>query len=306
MATRHTYATADDLRDWLSGTNYASGWTSDAGPIRRVLEAQSRRIDSYCRGGSFGPKSETRHYDIGLGNLRHSPQYSIYNTVEGNIGTAETLVGIIPLDGWLSSATTVTAYDATDRGSSETLTAGYNADYWLMPYNFNPKTILEMNEDTAKSLGVGQQTLSILGEWGYTSDTQSETTCDLISSTTTTSISVDSATSLSPAQTILINTEQIYITSISGNTLTVERAVNGTAADTHSAATTVSSYDYPELVVQACQDMARLVYRDRDAGRVDVIGTGEAETTRNRQEIHSILRSLDEYRVASTSNGLIF
>ena len=65
MATRHTYASSDDLRDYLAGTSFSSGWTSDASSIRRILEASSRRIDLYCEGGTFGPLTETRYYDIG-------------------------------------------------------------------------------------------------------------------------------------------------------------------------------------------------------------------------------------------------
>ncbi len=69
MATRHTYASSDDLRDYLAGTSFSSGWTSDAGSIRRILEASSRRIDLYTEGGTFGPLTETRYYDIGSGSL---------------------------------------------------------------------------------------------------------------------------------------------------------------------------------------------------------------------------------------------
>ena len=208
MATRHTYATADDLRDYLAGTSYSSGWTSDAGSIRRILEAASRRIDDYCGGGTFGPLTETRYYDIGTGSLRNSPQYQIVATTD-DIKTSMSTPGVVPLDGWIVSPTTVTAYGATDRATSETLTEGYNADFWLMPYNSTPKTILKLNEDTTKGFDAGQQTLSILATWGYTADTVSVTTSDAIGSTTATSASVTSATNLGPAQTILIDSEQL-------------------------------------------------------------------------------------------------
>ena len=61
MATRHTYASSDDLRDYLAGTSYSSGWTADGNAIRRILEAASVRIDQYVGGGTFGPVTET-HY----------------------------------------------------------------------------------------------------------------------------------------------------------------------------------------------------------------------------------------------------
>jgi len=305
LATRHTYATSDDLRDYLAGTSYSSAWTSDAGAIRRILEASSRRIDDYCGGGTFGPQTQTRFYDIGWGTLRDSPQYTIASD-NGNLTTTTSTAGVIPLDGWMISPTTVTAYGATDRATSETLTEGYANDFFLMPYNFNPKTILKLNEDTTKGFDGGQQTLSVVAEWGYTANTLSVTTSDAITSTTATSVSVTSATNLGPAQTILIDSEQLYITAISGNTLTVERAVNGSTAATHSGGASLYRYDYPELVVQACLDLSKIVFRDRDMGTVTSIGAGEAAITSAEGEIQSILMTLDQYRVAATSNGVIF
>jgi hypothetical protein len=303
---RHTYATTDELREYLSGTTYSSTWTSDSAALRAILEAQSRRIDLFCGGGAFGPKTDTRYFDIGAGSLRHSPQYAVNAVSGGNIGVADQLASVVPLDGWLVSATTVTAYDATDRGASDTLSEGYNADYWLMPYNESPKTILEMNEDTTKELDAGQQTLAIAGTWGYMNETSSVTTSDAISSTTATTVSVGSASDLSPAQTIIIDSEQLYVTAISGNTLTVERGVNGTSSATHSGGATVYRYLYPELVVQACKDMAKIVFRDRDMGVTQTIGPADASVTRSDRDLRDVLNILMPYRVASTSNGLIF
>ena len=305
MATRHTYASADDLRDYLAGTSYSSGWTADAGSLRRVLESASRRIDQYCEGGTFGPLTETRYYDIGSGSLIQSPQYAVLAGTD-DIATTVSLASVIPLDGWLISTTTVTAYDDTDRGESTVLTEGHANDFFLMPYNVNPKTIFKLNEDTSNTLDAGQQTLSILGSWGYTADTLSVTTADAIGSTSATSVSVTSAADLGPAQTVLVDSEQLYITAISGNTLTVQRGVNGTTAATHSGGTGLTRYDYPELVVQACLDVAKLIFRNRDLGPAATIGSGEMSMTVAEGEVRSVLMTLDDYRVTGTSNGIIF
>ena len=305
MATRHTYASADELRDYLAGTSFSSGWTSDAGSIRRILEASSRRIDLYCEGGTFGPLTETRLYDIGSGSLVQSPQYAVVAGTDA-IATTVALANVIPLDGWLISTTTVTAYDDTDRGASTVLTEGYANDFFLMPYNAAPKTVFKLNEDTSNTLDSGQQTLSILGEWGYTADTLSVTTADAIGSTTATSVSVTSATDLGPAQTVLIDSEQLYITAISGNTLTVQRGVNGTTAATHSGGAGLTRYDYPELIVQACLDIAKLTFRNRDLGSVGTIGAGEMSMTVAEGEVRSVLMTLEDFRVTGTSNGIIF
>jgi hypothetical protein len=305
VATRHTYASTDDLRDYLAGTSFSSGWTSDAGSIRRILEASSRRIDLFCEGGTFGPLTETRYYDIGSGSLVQSPQYAVLAGVN-DISTSVALANVIPLDGWLVSTTTVTAYDDTDRAGSTVLTEGHANDFFLMPYNVSPKTIFKLNEDTSNTLDAGQQTLSILAEWGYTSDTLSVTTADAIGSTTTTSVSVTSATDLGPAQTILVDSEQLYITAISGNTLTVERGVNGTTGATHSGGAALTRYDYGELVVQACLDIAKLTFRNRDLGTVGSIGSGDMSMTVAEGEVRSVLMTLADYRVTGTSNGIIF
>ena len=305
MAVRHTYATADDLRDYLAGTSYSSGWTRDAVAIRRILEASSRRIDDYCGGGSFGPQTQTRYYDIGFGNLRNTPQY-LATVNSDDLANDTEAVSVIPLDNWLVSTTTVTSYGATDRATSETLTEGYANDFFLVPYNTSPKTMLKLNEDTAKGFDSGQQTLSILGAWGYTADTISVTTSDAIGTTTATSASVTSASNLGPAQTILIDSEQLYITAISGNTLTVERGVNGSTAATHSGGASLYRYDYPVLISQACLDLSKIVFRDRDLGTVSSIGSGDAAITTAEGEIQSILGTLDQFQVTGTSNGIIF
>jgi hypothetical protein len=237
--------------------------------------------------------------------LVQSPQYLVLAGTN-DIATSVSLANVIPLDGWLVSTTTVTAYDDTDRGASTVLTEGYANDFFLMPYNVSPKTIFKLNEDTSNTLDAGQQTLSILGSWGYTADTVSVTTSDAISSTTATSISVTSATDLGPAQTVLIDSEQLYITAISGNTLTVQRGVNGTTAATHSGGAGLTRFDYPELVVQACLDIAKLTFRNRDLGSAGSIGSGEMSMTVAEGEVRSVLMTLADFRVTGTSNGVIF
>ena len=307
MVDRHTYATTDEFRDYLAGTTYASGWTADGVTIRRILEASSRRIDDYCGGGMCGASTQTRVYDIGSGSLRNSPQYTTPTGWGGDISLSNTLSAVIPLDGWLIETTSVTSYKQTERTESETLTEGYANDYLLEPYNFNPKTILKLNEDTTKSFYGGQKTLEIVGTWGYQNEHSVVTTSGAITTTTQTDFGVNGASGLSPAQTILIGSEQMYITSISSNTLTVERGVNGTTASTHLSSSDVSIYIYPELVVQACLDIAKVTYRDRDLGTTLSIGGGDvAPITVVQNEVRNILKLVDKYRVASRSNGVIF
>ena len=256
---------------------------------------------------SFGARIETHYYDIGTGTLRESPQPSVSGVLSGEIGVGDMLVAVIPFEDWLIDATTVTNYSGTDRSTSETLSEGYANDYWLEPYNSNPKVRLKFNEDSTKSFNAGQQTLAVAGTWGYTNDTTVQT--DLAAAITddaAVEIEVTSAASLGIAQTILVGTEQMYITGISSNTLTVERGVNGTTAATHLINVNVSSYDYPPLVVQACLDLAKIEFRDRDMGVTNIIGTGEQGITRADVSATTILRSLDEYQATTPVSEVYF
>ena len=305
MAVYHTYASNDDLRDYLAGTSYSSNWTSDTAIISRILEASSQRIDEYVGRSSFGPRTDTRYYDIGRGALRNSRQTSRDNSGV-NIGNQTTLVNSLILDDWLISVDSVTSYKSTDRAESESLTEGYNADYWLLPYNDSPKVEIELNEDTAKSFHAGQQTLAIAGEWGYTNDLSPEkTTTGTIATETETAWGVNDASGLSASQTILVGSEQMYISSISSNTLTVIRGVNGTTAATHTAGTSVYTYVYPNLVAQACLDLAKIYYMDRDLGVIQTIGTPEMNVTRASSEAKNVLRTLDSFQ-GRTVDSLVY
>ena len=117
---------------------------------------------------------------------------------------------------------------------------------------------------------------------------------------------MNDASGLSPAQTVLIGSEQMYITGISSNTLTVERGVNGTTASTHTASTSVYIYVYPTLVVQACLDLSKIYFRDRDLGVTQTIGTPEMGVTRSDREAINVLKTLDTYRATTTESQVFF
>ena len=307
MVTRHTYASIDDLRDYLAGTTYSSGWTSDALILRRILETASSRIDDYVGMQSFGARTDTRYYDIGTGSSRDTVQLYQYAGNDTDIGVGDRLVQSIPLGAWLVSPSTVTSYSGTDRTTSETFTEGYNNDFFLIPYNSTPKIELKMNEDTAKALNAGQQTLAIAGTWGYSNDLSgSLTTTGAITSTTVVSWGVNDASNLEIATTILVDSEQMYITGISSNTLTVERGVNGTTAATHSAGADVYTYIYPSDVVSVCLDLGRIFFRDRDSGSTLTIGTGEQGVTKSSVDAVSVLKTLNAYRNTTSQSGVFF
>ena len=64
-------------------------------------------------------------------------------------------------------------------------------------------------------------------------------------------------------ETILIESEQLYITGISTNDLTVQRGVNGTTAASHASTTAISISEYPNPVREAVLLEAGLLLETR-------------------------------------------
>ena len=189
----HTYGNVYDFKAYLGGTDHVTDWTTDETPVLRVLESASKRIDSYM-GRSFGARTETHSFDLGQGALRDDSLVPNGDMIEfpDYWTTRLQSTGILGLDDWLITATTVTSYEGTDRTSSATLSEGIGNDFLLMPYNTSPKSKMKLVENTLKNLYSGQQTLTILGQWGWQNDTESISTVDAIGSSSTTTVTVTS------------------------------------------------------------------------------------------------------------------
>ena len=292
----HTYGNVYDFKAYLGGTDHVTDWTTDETPVLRVLESASKRIDSYM-GRSFGARTETHSFDLGQGALRDDSLVPNGDMIDfpDYWTTRLQSTGILGLDDWLITATTVTSYEGTDRTSSATLTEGIGNDFLLMPYNTSPKSKMKLVENTLKNLYSGQQTLTILGQWGWQNDTESISTVDAIGSSSTTTVTVTSGSTTYVGDTILVGTEQMYVTNVDGNTLTVIRGVNGTTSATHSGGATYYRYKYPADVVQACLDIARTYWRSRDVVQSQILGTNEMQMTYPQNEERMILKKLDHY-----------
>jgi hypothetical protein len=293
----HTYGNVYDFKSYLAGTDHVTDWDSDIKPALRVLESASKRIDSYM-GRSFGARTETHSFDLGQGALRDSSLVPNGDIIEfpDYWTTRLQSTGILGLDDWLISATTVTSYEGTDRTSSATLTEGIGNDFLLMPYNTNPKSKMKLVENTLKNLYSGQQTLTILGQWGWQNDKDVVTTLNGAINDSTTAVVKNNGNDMAEVgTTILIDSEQMYVTARSGVNLTVIRGVNGTTAVAHDDGVTIYCWCYPADVVQACLDIARTYWRSRDVGTATMIGTAEMSMTFPQNEERMILKKLDHY-----------
>jgi hypothetical protein len=295
----------------MVSTIHSDGWTADTQTLRLVLEEASLAINRRVGGLHCGPRTDTRVYDIGEGTVRSNALLTNPNqrVVLPDYWTGVKSSGVVPLYDWLpATPTTVTAYDGTAQSGNTVLTEGVGADYWLEPYNVLPYHTLKLNEDTNDGFSGGQQTLHILATWGYDDRSAVQTTISAnISSTTATTFTAADGQLLAEAQTVLINTEQMYITKIAANTVTVERGVNGTTAATHTSGDDVSVYEYDAQVVAATLKLARNHWRSRDgAGGSLITGEGGSPQTVAQEEREVILEEVAEYLRGQRSGGGVY
>ena len=136
-------------------------------------------------------------------------------------------------------------------------------DYFLLPYNAAPtqfwgepytSLVARAKGDESEGFLGGQQNYELVGRWGYREF--SEASGSLINngagySATATSITVDSGTDFAVGQTLLIGTEQLLVTAIAANALTVVRALNGTIGATIADDDPVNIIRWPPSVERA-------------------------------------------------------
>lgn len=272
----HTYANVATFNDYLRDAGSVTFVAESALLVARklaTLEASSRRVDEWCQrsrfGSGFGPRTGTNRYDGAAGSC-------------------------VRLDDDLLSLTTATLLDGTEGTSIGTPVV--DTDYYLRngegfyepaPY----REFLFHGEGTITTLGTGKRVHSFAGSWGYQDVrvTSASTTAEALD-TSETGVDVTDGTDFSPGDTILVETEQMYVTSIATNTLTVVRAANGTTAATHDTAKAIGVYQYPSSVVDNSLRIAMRRWKGRDAGADGSDGGGDVPGTVMREGEDTILR----------------
>jgi hypothetical protein len=251
----HTYADTAMFKGFVLSNGATDFGTTDDAAMLRVLEAASRRVDAWCGrsafGSGFGPRVASNVYDYD--------------------GSA-----------WLSlrddfiSVTSVTAA-ATTGATQAALSSG--PDYMTVPAAAPARSLL----------GSGYQVITVGGTAGYSVETESVGTCGTATSSAT-SLTL-SAGSAYPGATLLIDSEQVYVTASTGGTaLTVTRGVNGTTAAVHSSGAAVSRYRYDRAVELATLRVAQRSWRAKEAGLTGDFGGGDIAATGQRDTERSILR----------------
>ena len=245
----NSYGNLADLKTQLEITG-----TGEDTSLLRSLETASRSLDTYCK-RHFFTKSETRQFR-GAGNR-------------------------LFLDADLLSATTLTTLK-DDRSTDKTWAT---TDYELFPLGdtMYPKEWIELADNTtAGSFASGiKRGVQIAGLFGYGNGNSST---PYLSATTLNDAGFDSSettftatagTTLNIGETILIDSEQMYITGISTHVITVQRAMNGTTGASHANSSTVYVYKYPQEVENACYLQAGRVSKRWKTAYANQLGAPE-------------------------------
>lgn len=254
--------------------------TDDEPTIRRNLEAASRKVENIT-GRRFQPYTATHTY-----TTRWADEVEVDDLLI------------------VTSLKTLTANSNGTRTYGDTWAS---TDYDLEPYDAadadEPYTRIARNPAGLYAFPTERRGIEITGTWGYWLDTVtsgSALTAGVDGSTAT--IPVTSGADFDRLQTILVDSEQMYITAISGASLTVERGVNGTTAATHDSAAAVSIYRYPEPIVEATALYAARQFRRSDAplgvAGSDALGTVVRITT-NDTDALNYLAEYRRYRLSS-------
>jgi len=167
-----------------------------------------------------------------------------------------------------------------DDGGGTYATTLATTDYVLYPSNTFPKIRLEISkygDYSSFALGI-QRGIEITGVFGYADSAtpyESRTTLngDILAGAT--SIIVADGQLVKTGETLRIGSEQMLVQEIVTNTVIVDRGVNGTTAAAHTSGAVVSSYIYPEDIVQATLIIAMRAYKRKDSAYQDVIGAPE-------------------------------
>ena len=222
----------------ISGTGYDDR-------LRELLEAVSRMADRYCN-RHFYVLTTTRAYDSDGGVDLHIQD--------------------------LLSLTSLKTDDNKDRTFETTWAA---TDYILYPANTEPtqlwgrpytKVVVDMEAGSKSTFPAGRQTIQITGKWGFRDVTDDVGTDvdDPSFLAIDTAFDVDDGTKLSIGDTILIDSEQLYVTGINATNITVARGVNGTTAASHADDSDISIYRYPAEVVRACLMQSARLWSRKD------------------------------------------
>lgn len=251
--------------------------TQNAMPVEElepILEETSRYIDDEL-GRWFYVLSDTRYYD--------------------GPGSSEFW---LPDD--VISITTLKV-DGTGDGTYET-TYTEGTDFQGWPYNgphFRRLDVIS-GRGSLDTWPTRAKSIEIVGTFGWEQRTTDLGITGTVADATTTTITaaVGDTGLIEVGQTVLIESEQMYVTSRDADSFEVERGVNGTTAAAHSAKT-IYRYEYPPALVSAIKMEAARWYREHATGFAGMVSSfNESGYASFRQTWPAIMARLGTYRTA--------
>ncbi len=221
--------------------------STDQLELLRVIEQASRQVDEFSQ-RIFYTLEDTRYYD----------------------GKGFTQL-------WLpDDVLSITALKIDEDGDlAYELSLTEETDFWLWPDNEDPKIRLDVNPESSNlsAWPSGRKRIEIEGAFGYSDVT--EATGDTVQSDPLaaggTTLAVTDGANFAIGQPLLIEIEQLYISAISTNDLTVTRGVNGTTDAEHVKTTAITRYVYDARAVGATLMWAGRLWKRRETADATTI-----------------------------------
>lgn len=119
---------------------------------------------------------------------------------------------------------------------------------------------------------------AIAGAWSWSDDTEDTgtTLSAAISSTTATTFTAADGTAIETGWMLLIDTEQMFVVSVSTNTVTVKRGQGGTTAATHLTGIAISRYVPPDDIETLCGIIVARLWHRGGTKWTDGVGSPDA------------------------------
>lgn len=236
------------------------------GRLLSLLEEASRVIDGYCN-RHFYTLEATRQFEAcwrsaGLQQLL-VPDLTSAATVRV---AARAGNGAVP-DHWP---------DASPDAGLEWRTATYRLypldaspdQPWGRPYT---RLAIGLRRDFPLRQPDGHFLVEVTGRWGYRkviadigASIAPEEALEPGARTMTVTATETAGKALAAGQTLAVEQEQLYVTAVDGQQVTVERGVNGSEAAAHAAGTSIGVYRYPGPVTEACLQLAAGQWQGRN------------------------------------------
>lgn len=245
------YATLNEIKRALLVTD-----TDSDAHLMEALEEASRAIDVRCR----------RHF------------YSV--TATRIFDGSSNIVLQLPHD--LLSISELATDDDGDRVYDDAIWV--SGDYALLPLNGWPKCAIRLSPDGDYAWPAGRESISISGVWGYGDGESADpwlatSATGTIATTTGTTMTASASGVIEAGHTIRVESEQMFVSAVSGASLTVRRGMNGTTAAAHSAKT-ISIAQYPATIRRACRYLAGEIFKTSDRPGITSETMGDYSYTR--------------------------